>query len=198
MCHIASETIDHIIAGCQNLANTEYLHRHNLTANIIHQELALHYGIIPVKDAVPYYEYKPQPVLENQNCRLYYDVPIHTDKTITANRPDIVIHNLMEKTAVFIDVTHPNDHNIDKAQSEKIQKYVPLTSEYKDIYKLKSVQTIPIVITATGVVHKQTKSSITKQHLNPNKVLPKAQKSVILETRRIVRSVLNIPTMSRE
>lgn len=193
MCCRASETIDHIITGCQNLANTEYLHRHNLTANIIHQELALLYGLIHPDEVVPYYEYKPRPVAENQTCRLYYDVPIHTDKTITANRPDIVVHNLKEKTALFIDITHPSDHNIDKAESDKISKYVPLTIEYRDIHRLKSVRTVPIVITATGLINKHLKANVAGLQLDPEKVIPKAQKSVILETCRIVRTVLNLP-----
>lgn len=191
ICHQSSETIDHLITACSNMANTEYLHRHNLTTSIVHQALALKLGLISDKQTCPYYEYKARPTMENQHYKLYYDIPIHTDKCIAANRPDIILHNMREKHAIFIDVTHPADHNINKAESEKISKYIPLAIEYKEMYKLNSVKIIPIVITATGLVNKNLKKYLETLGLDPNIIIPKAQKSVILETCRIVRTVLN-------
>lgn len=197
-CHRESETIDHLISSCPNLANTEYIHRHNLTANILHQALAVKYNLLSEDDMVPYYDYKARPVLENDTYKLYYDLSIHTDKTITANKPDLVLHNIKDKTAIFVDITHPNDHNINKAEEEKVKKYIPLSIEYKEIHRLKSVQILPIVITATGLVNKNLSQSILKMQLDPNSLIPKMQKNVILETCRIVRTVLNMPNQEFE
>jgi hypothetical protein len=89
VCNRYSETIEHITTGCPNLANTEYLHRHNLTPAIVHQQLAKYYYFIT--EIVPYYEYKPKTVLENSDMKLYWDREIITDQTINCNRPDIVL-----------------------------------------------------------------------------------------------------------
>jgi hypothetical protein len=45
-CHIASETIEHVLNGCKVLANTEYMTRHNQAAKIVHQDLALRFGLL--------------------------------------------------------------------------------------------------------------------------------------------------------
>ena len=85
ICNRESETIQHIISGCKLLANTEYLHRHNFSANIIHQQLTNKYNLI--NETVPYYEYQPKKVLENSEAKLYWDRKIIIEKTINYNRP---------------------------------------------------------------------------------------------------------------
>jgi hypothetical protein len=89
VCNRYSETIEHITTGRPNLSNTEYLHRHNLTAVIVPQQLAKYYNLIT--EIVQYYEYKPKRVLENSDTKLYWDREIITDQTINCNRPDIVL-----------------------------------------------------------------------------------------------------------
>ena len=63
--------------------------QHVTLPKVIHQELALRHGLINIR--VPYYEYTPESVLENNGCRLCGDRPVLTDRTILANRPDIVL-----------------------------------------------------------------------------------------------------------
>jgi hypothetical protein len=73
VCNRESEIIQHISSGCSLLSNTEYLHRHNLSAKIVHQFLAHKYNVIAVTE--PYYKYESQPVLENNNFKIYWDRP---------------------------------------------------------------------------------------------------------------------------
>jgi hypothetical protein len=84
------------------LSSTEYLHRHNEIAKIIHQQLAFNTKLITSR--VPYYKYTPNPVLENNQFKFYWDRPIITDEPINCNRPDIVLVNLFTKTAFIIDI----------------------------------------------------------------------------------------------
>lgn len=78
---------------------------------ITHQALTSKTGLLQEKQKYPYYDYSPPPTMENQRYRLLcYDIPIHTDKTMTANKPDILLHDLQEKSAFLIDVIHPADH----------------------------------------------------------------------------------------
>lgn len=60
-------------------------------AVIIHQYLSVNSKLIGEK--IPYYKYKPPAVLESTQYTLYFDGSIITDKTITNNKPDIVLQN---------------------------------------------------------------------------------------------------------
>ena len=40
------------------------------------------------------------------------DMPVNTDRTITANRPDILIKDSVNSTCKLIDMTVPSDRNI--------------------------------------------------------------------------------------
>ncbi|HEY6435395.1 MAG TPA: hypothetical protein VIY47_02315, partial [Ignavibacteriaceae bacterium] len=189
ICNRESETIHHITSGCSLLSNTEYLHRHNLSAKIVHQFLAQRYKLITTDD--PYYKYEPQPVLENESIKIYWDRPVITDRTILANRPDIIIIDKSNKTAKLIDLAHPNDHNLNTSFSNKITKYKDLAEEIKIMWQMNSVEIIPIVISANGLVHQKQFEFINKLNI-PKFIINKIQKSVILETCRIVRKILNI------
>ena len=78
------ETMQHIIAACEQLAPTEYVKRHDGLAKIIHQKLAEAAEL--TDDKSPYYKYTPASVLENENFKMYWNRSILTDKTITFNR----------------------------------------------------------------------------------------------------------------
>jgi len=44
---------------------------------------------------------------------------VHTDREVTANRPDIIIKNKTEKTYILIDVAMPADRNFVQKETEK-------------------------------------------------------------------------------
>uniref|UniRef100_A0A8D8SNB9 Uncharacterized protein n=1 Tax=Cacopsylla melanoneura TaxID=428564 RepID=A0A8D8SNB9_9HEMI len=79
-----------------------------------------------VNEAPPFYQYTPDPVLESNHHLLYWDRTILTNKTVAYNRPDIVLINKQDNTAIIIDITVPLTHNILKSlktEMEKITKY---------------------------------------------------------------------------
>src|SRR3989442_738140 len=80
------------------------------SCKIVHQHLANEHNLLKV--TTPYYQYEPSPVLENDTAKLCWDLPVTTDPTILANRPDIILINKSKKTAFLIDLAHPNDHNL--------------------------------------------------------------------------------------
>lgn len=186
-CQIHPETIDHITAGCQILAGTEYTLRHNIVAKIIHQEIANNQHLQENKD--PYYKYIPSNILDNEEHTLYWDTTIHTDKTVISNRPDITLINKINKITYFIEISTPNDTNIHRKYVEKIEKYSELTQEIKRIWKQKNVKTIPFVISATGILHKTFIKNLKELNINPI-IHHKIQKAVILKTCNIIRKTL--------
>lgn len=187
MCKSTSETIQHITAGCPSLAPTEYLNRHNLTAKILHKHLLQRHNIKTIEE--PYYKYVPEAVNENQLYKIYWDRGIITDKTIINNRPDIVVIDKLKKTVTLIDVAHPLDHNIQRTITEKIRKYIDLAEEIKEAWKMEKAYILPVVISVTGLIPPEVPAEFIKHNL-PLQLLSELQKSVILETCRIVRKIV--------
>lgn len=187
-CNIHAETIDHITSGCPILVGTQYTKRHDIVAKIIHKEIANKLNLI--NNTAPYYQYTPETILENEDFKLYWDRTIYTDKTIPCNRPDITIINKKEKTTKLIEISVPNDNNIHTKYTEKIEKYTELAQEIKNIWKQNDVKILPIIISATGILHKTFIQNMKASTID-EKIHSQIQKAVILKTCNIVRSFLN-------
>ena len=123
LCGRFDETNDHLVSGCPELAKTEYIHRHNKAAAHMHWKICKEFGI-EVKER--WYEHEPKTVTENDSVTILWDMPIHTDRTIAANRPDIVLKNKKDKTCLLIDMTIPLDTNTSVKTTEKLTKYKDL------------------------------------------------------------------------
>ena len=149
-CHIASETIEHVLNGCKLLANSEYLTRHNQVAKIVHQELAQQYELLDKQ--LPYYQYNPESVQENNNAKLYWDKDIRTDKTIEHNRPDIVLVDKKKRECFLIDVAVPLVHKLEETYQVKKQKYTDLAYEIKKMWHVNKVTIVPVVLSYIAVV----------------------------------------------
>ncbi|XP_044749726.1 uncharacterized protein LOC123310327 [Coccinella septempunctata] len=186
-CSQSVETIQHITSSCSTLAPREYTDRHNAMAKVYHQALAIKHGLLKQHKKV--YEYSPQTLLENANLKLYWDHPLITDRPISHNRPDIVIFDKKEKTAIIIDITVPADDNAEKAYIEKIVKYHDLAFELKQIHQLTSTLILPLVITTNGLVEMHLIQHTKRLGLDES-LIDVAQKEVILWTTRIVRRFL--------
>lgn len=187
-CHEMPETVQHVIAACKTLAQTDYKHRHDQVASIIHQKLARQCGL--TKETVPYYKYSPTVILENDGFRMYWDRTIITDKTVHHNRPDITLIHKRNKVTYLIDIAVPNTHNLQATHTAKIAKYADLSIELKDQWKMDSVVTVPIVLSATGVIPKTLHKSIATLELPPSTFI-ELQKAAILNTCHVMRKFLD-------
>ena len=114
------ETIDHLVSGCPELAKTEYIHRQNKAASRMHWKMCKEFGI-EVKER--WYEHEPKSVAENDSVTTVWDMSIHTDRAIAANRPDIVLKNKKDKTCLLIDMTVSLHTNTSVKTTEKLTKY---------------------------------------------------------------------------
>ena len=54
----------------------------------------------------------PERAVNFHRTTLTWDVPVITDRTILANRPDIVLLDKIEKTCLPIDIAIPDDSNL--------------------------------------------------------------------------------------
>ena len=55
-----------------------------------------------------------------------WDMPVNTDRTITASRPDIIIKDSVNSTCKVIDMSIPLDRNIALKEIEKKSRYKDL------------------------------------------------------------------------
>ena len=56
---------------------------------------------------------------KDNNVTIVWDRPVNTDRTITANRPDIIVKDSVNSTCKLIDMTVPSDRNIALKETEK-------------------------------------------------------------------------------
>lgn len=189
LCNTTQETIQHLTSACTYLAPKDYLDRHNKVTGILHQEICRKEELL--KETQPFYKYKAADFLENDRVKVYWDMGVITDKEIRHNKPDILIRNKKDNTAFIIDISIPLDENIRKARVEKISKYTDLANELKDIYQLKNVHIVPIIISANGLVDRELAGALKMLGIREHqKIISLMQKAVILSTCSTIRRIL--------
>ena len=168
--------MDHIVSGCEVLAKTEYISRHDKNAAYLHCNICQDHDIEVIDK---WYEHKPESVTHNM-----WDMPVNTDRTITANRPDIIIKDSVNSTCKLI----PSDRNIAPKEIEKKSKYKDLELEIKRMWQMKT-EVIPVVVGALGTIRKGIVENIKGVSERAN--VTETQKISMLGSARILRKVLN-------
>ncbi len=124
ICKKYEETIDHIISGCPELVKTEYIHGHNKAAAYLHWKTCRSYKI---RTTEKWYEHQPKTVTEKNDVTILWDMPIHTDREIKANKPDIVIKDRKDKRCMLIDMALSPERNITVKVTEKLSRRLKST-----------------------------------------------------------------------
>ena len=73
-----------------------------MAAAHMHWKICKEFGI-EVKEQ--WYEHEPKAVTEKDSIMILWDMPIHTDRTIAANRLDIMLKSKKDKTCLLINMT---------------------------------------------------------------------------------------------
>ncbi|CAH3030598.1 unnamed protein product, partial [Porites evermanni] len=144
------------------LAKTEYISRHNNAAAYLHWSICKDHDI---EIADKWYEHEPETVIHNKdnNITIMWDMPVNTDRTITANRPDIIVKDSVNSTCKLIDMTR--------------------------MWHMKTV-VIPVVVGALGTVKKGMVENIKK--VSERASMTEIQKICMLGSARILRKVLSV------
>ena len=187
ICNKSQQTIDHVFSGCPELAKTEYIHRHNNVAAYIYTGRSVR--SMRCKRQTSGTDTTQKRWRKKDDITSHYDMPIHTDRDISANRPDIVMKNNRDKKCILVDVAIPSDKNTSSKVSEKISKYKDLEIGITRTWQMKT-EIIPVVIGALGVVKKGSEKFISEITGNIN--LQEIQKTTLLGTADILRKVLSI------
>ena len=113
---------------------------------------------------------------------------IQCDHHIECRKPDIVVVEKEEKKCLIVDIAIPDDKNVGVKEEEKVQKYDELKWEIKELWSMKRVDVVPIVIGALGTVSKKLEKWIYSLGIKLN--IEHLQKTSILGTARILRKNL--------
>ena len=81
------------------------------------------------------------------------DFPIRTDRTIQANRTDILIKHKQNKTSQLRDMSVPSDGNISAKESERLRRHKDLEIEIAKMWKMKT-KVMPVIVGALGIIKK--------------------------------------------
>ena len=186
LCKKADESIDHVVSGCSKLAQKEYKRRHDNLGKIVHWKLARKCNF---EAGDKWYEHEPESVLESEDYKILWDFSIQTDHVIEARRPDLVVVDKKRRTCKIIDFAVPGDSRIEEKEKEKIEKYQDLRRELQKIWNVR-VKIIPLVVGSLGAIPKQFGNRLKETGITAE--IGQVQKTVLLETARILRKVLEI------
>ena len=186
ICEEYNETIDHIVSGCPVLRKNEYIIRHDRVGQYLHWGICNYYNI---ETPINWYEHHPLPVTEGKNVTILWNFTVHTDRTIDANRPDIIVKDFVNKTCLLIDMSCPSDINVAKQTFKKLSKYKDLEIEIEKMWKLQTV-TVPVIVGALGLIKKGTQEHLNK--IPGEHTLQEIQKIVLTGTAHILRKFLSL------
>ena len=158
ICGKSEESIDHIVSGCPVLAKTEHIYGHNNTAADIHWKICRGYDIDTTEK---WYEHQPTTVTDKSAVTTHWDMPLHTDREIKANRPDIVVKDKKERRCILTDISVSSESNTSAKFTEKLSKYKDLEIEVNRMWDMKT-ETIPVVVGALGLIKKRLDNVISR------------------------------------
>ena len=124
---------------------------------------------------------------EEGDVTVLWNQAVHTEREVTANRPDIIIKNEKEKTCTLIDVAKPADRNVVQKEAEKKLKYKSLCIEIQRMWNLKYI-IIPVIIAATGIVTRSLRKNL--EAIQGRHSIASLQKTDIFGASHIIRKVL--------
>ena len=116
MCNQKDETTNHILSVCK-MSQKDYKRRHDNIARLVHWKLCCKYDM---SRGEKWYEHQREGVVENEKCKMLWNMSIQCDLVVEARRPDVVVEKENCK-AVIMDVASPWDHRVYEKGGEKIR-----------------------------------------------------------------------------
>ena len=88
LCGKRGESVQHLVSGCEKLAQKKYKRRHDNVAKKVHWDLCKKKKLDCKEKR---YEHVLEGVVENEEVKLLWDANIQCDNVIEPRRPDIVV-----------------------------------------------------------------------------------------------------------
>ena len=104
-----------------------------------------------------WYEHQLEGVVENEKCKILWDMTIQCDHVIEARRRDIVVVEKENNKAIIVDLASPWDHRV-----YEIEKYQDLKREIGRLWGIRHLEVVPVVVGTLGVVSKRLNAWLQK------------------------------------
>ena len=194
ICFSHGETVEHLLAGCRVLVNSEYLTRHNHALMILAVAWAKEYEFIG-EDTVWYKErWERGTVLENGKAKLVWDFKFNLPKTNTSRRPDLILEDKKSKKIWICDMACPQQQNIEAKRLEKLTKYTQLAYELRERRPGHKITVIPLIIGALGGGMKSAMvelSNVLNKNELAKQVAREMQKTLLMDSESTIHKVLS-------
>ena len=139
--------------------------------------------------SISIYCHNNKTVTENKEATILWDMQIHTDKELSANKPDIVIKDHANRCCKLIDVSVPSDRNTSTKAIEELSKYKDLEMETTRMWGMRT-ETVPVIVGALGLIREGMEQNLGKIPGASN--INELQKIILLGTAHILRRFLSI------
>ena len=123
LCGKKYESVQHLVCGCEKLAQKEYKRRHDNVTKKVHWDFCKKNGL---EHTEKWYEHIPEGLVENEEVKVLWDINVQCDNVIEARRPDIIVINKKERKGIIIDIAVPADVRVGEKEREKVEKYQDL------------------------------------------------------------------------
>ena len=194
VCHERDETVEHIVAGCKVLANSEYLMQHNRVLMIMAVNWAKEYELIG-NDVIWYKErWERGAVLENERGKLVWDFEFKLRKTTMTRRLDLILEDKEKKKIWICDMACLQQQNIATKRLRKLTKYQQLAFETRERCAGYNVMVVPLIIGALGGGIRQITKDLGMIFENidiKQKTICEMQKTILMDSETMVRKVLS-------
>ena len=116
LCGKKCESVQHLVCGCETLAQKEHKRRHDNVAKKVHWDFCKKNEL---EHTEKWYEHVPEIVVENEEVKVLWDINVQFDNLIEARRPDIIVIDKKERKGMIVG----------EKEREKVEKYQDLKRE---------------------------------------------------------------------
>ena len=110
------ECVQHLVCGCEKLAQKEYKRRDDNVTKKVHWDFCKKNGL---EHTEKWYEYVPEGIVQNEEVKFWWDINVQCDNVIEARRPDVTLIDKKKRKQIIIDISVPADGRVGEKEREK-------------------------------------------------------------------------------
>ena len=84
------KSVQHLVSGCEKLAQKEYKRRHDNVAKKVHWDLCKKNGLEHTEKS---YEHVPKGAVENEEVKVLWDINVQCDYVVEGRRLDKILND---------------------------------------------------------------------------------------------------------
>ena len=151
LCGKKDESVQHITSGCEKLTQKEYKRRHGNVAKKVHWDICKKNKLEHIEK---WYKHASEGAVVNEKIKVLWDINIQCDNLIEARQPDLIVIGKKEQKEIIIDTAVPADIRVEEKE-KKVEKYQDFKKEIRRLWKLRNLETVPVVIGALGSISEE-------------------------------------------